>query len=196
VPGSVPAPNDIDSLRVWIRARMFEPSPTWTRRARRAAYVPHSVNLPGMDAAAAAVVARYSFMPDGWCADVLQDFMGRWLLRSESAETIARSALQGVGRGIVGSVDQGIAWKLRMELLSQAHRAYRRHCRERRVIGAAVRLAAARMAAAHAAADVLAGAGPAAGELTRGRCVGSRRISSSPRHGACVADADDAGGLS
>jgi hypothetical protein len=79
-----------------------------------------------MHKAVAALIARYRAMPTDWLADVLQDFMAGWLLRPETAHTIARSAVNGVARGMVASIEAGIAWKLRAELLSQAHREYAR----------------------------------------------------------------------
>lgn len=83
-----------------------------------------------MDQAAAAVAAKYCFMPVEWQGDVIQDFMV-WLLRPATSETLARSALRGVERGVVPTVEAGIAWKLRMEILSRAHRAFRKEERRR-----------------------------------------------------------------
>jgi hypothetical protein len=81
-----------------------------------------------MDQAAAAVAARYRFMPVEWQGDVIQDFMV-WLLRPATHETVARSALRGIARGKVPHVEDGIAWKLRMAMLSIACRAYKKEKR-------------------------------------------------------------------
>ena len=126
----VPLPEpELRSLTLWVKARIGEPSTEWipTSAVRG---LPCPVNLPGMPKAVAALIARYWFMSPEWHSDVLQDFMGRWLLRPQSALTVARSALTGLQRGQVTSVHAGIAWKLRLELLSQAHRAYARSRRD------------------------------------------------------------------
>ena len=120
-------PDCADELAAWIAARICEPSTEWHLGSDVARDLPHPVNLPGMHKAAAALISRYRAMPPDWLADVLQDFMAGWLLRPETAHTIARSAVSGVARGAVASIEAGIAWKLRAELLSQAHREYARH---------------------------------------------------------------------
>lgn len=118
-------PETVESLAAWIVSRLQEPSAEWSIASEVAADLPWPVNLPGMHKAVAALVARYRSMPADWLADVLQDFMV-WLLREQTPHTIARSARTGVSRGVVASLEAGIAWKLRAELLSQAHRAYAR----------------------------------------------------------------------
>jgi len=119
-------PDSAVELAAWIAARLHEPSTEWHLGSDVARDLPCPVNLPGMHKAAAALIARYRAMPTDWLADVLQDFMAGWLLRPETAHTIARSAVNGVARGMVASIEAGIAWKLRAELLSQAHREYAR----------------------------------------------------------------------
>jgi len=124
------APRPHAELVQWIAERIQEPSASWKKKSRAAQLLPTPINLPGMDKAAAAVLAKYACMSTEWCADVIQDFMVRWLLRPETSETIARSALAGIERGVVRTVEDGIAWKLRMEILSRAHRALRKERRE------------------------------------------------------------------
>jgi hypothetical protein len=128
------APATQAELVAWIAPRLHEPSPTWQRRRARAYLLPFPVNLPGLDQAVAAVAAKYCFMPVEWQSDVIQDFM-LWLLRPETPDTLARSALRGVERRVVPTVEAGLAWKLRMEIVSRAYRAYckemRRQARER-----------------------------------------------------------------
>ena len=124
------APGTQAELVTWIENRLREPSHTWRRRSPRSYLLPFPVNVPGMDQAAAAVAAKYCFMPVEWQGDVIQDFMV-WLLRPATPETLARSALRGFGRGVVPTVEAGIAWKLRMEILSRAHRAFRKEERRR-----------------------------------------------------------------
>lgn len=154
-----PLPPAPPALALWIAARLHEPSPDWIPATANARALPHPVNLPGMHKAVAALIARYRFTPPEWHADVLQDFMGRWLLRPQSALTLARSAVTGLRRGQVATLEAGIAWKLRLELLSQAHRAYarvRRDAERRRTLERLVAVHAARVR--EAAAD---GAPPA-----------------------------------
>ena len=124
------APGTQDELVAWIENRLHERSGTWRRRSTRSHLLPFPVNVPGLDQAAAAVAAKYCFMPVEWQSDVIQDFMV-WLLRPATHATLARSALRGVARGVVPSVEAGIAWKLRMEILSRAHRAFRKEERRR-----------------------------------------------------------------
>jgi hypothetical protein len=124
------APGTQTELVAWIDNHLREPSHTWRRRSPRSYLLPFPVNLPGMDQAAAAVAAKYCFMPVEWQGDVIQDFMV-WLLRSATRDTLARSALRGAARGVVPTVEAGIAWKLRMEILSRAHRAYAKEERRR-----------------------------------------------------------------
>jgi hypothetical protein len=124
------APGTQAELVAWIEDRLREPSGTWRRRSARSSLLPFPVNLPGLDQAAAAVAAKYRFMPIEWQGDVIQDFMV-WLLRPATHDTLARSALRGVARRAVLTVEAGIAWKLRMEILSRAHRAYRKEERRR-----------------------------------------------------------------
>ncbi len=124
--GPAGPPDCADELIDWIVDRLQEPSAEWTAATAVARELPHPVNLPGMHKAVAALLARYHAMPTDWIADVLQDFMAGWLLRPETPGTIARSACSGVARGVVATVGAGIAWKLRAELLSQAHRAFTR----------------------------------------------------------------------
>ena len=140
--GPTAAPSDPDELAGWIAARLHEPSADWRPTRSLARDLPRPVNLPGMHKAVAALLARYWFMQPEWHADVLQDFMGHWLLRPESPVTISRSALTGLHRGLVASPEAGIAWKLRLELLSQAHRAYGRWRRDGERRRALERLAA------------------------------------------------------
>ena len=131
-----PPPN-AEALALWIVARLHEPSHDWVPTTALARELPRPVNLPGMHKAVAALIARYRFMPPEWHADVLQDFMGHWLLRPQTPHTLARSALTGVARRQAGTLEAGIAWKLRLELLSQAHRAYgraRRHDERQRAL--------------------------------------------------------------
>jgi len=128
------APNDIENLTRWVTARIGERSAAWKPRTASARILPTPVNLPGMEKAAAAVLSKYRTMPVEWTADVVQDFMALWLLRPQTPETIARSALSGVARRHVASVEAGIAWKLRMEILSRANRAYRKSVREQEVL--------------------------------------------------------------
>lgn len=127
--GRAAAPTTLPELERWILVRLREPSATWRRRSPIAALLPTPVNLPGMDRAAAAVVAKYAFMPVEWRADVIQNFMAGWLLRPETPQTLARSALAGLERRNVATIEAGIAWKLRMEILSRAHRELERERR-------------------------------------------------------------------
>lgn len=138
-----PAPPDPELLAGWVSDRIREPNQSWHSTSPRARSMPRPVNLPGMDRALAAVLAKYWSMPPEWCADLAQEFMGSWLLRPESAHTIARSALRGLERGTVASLEAGIAWKLRMEILSQAHRAYLRDRRRRDLRAEMLRMVAA-----------------------------------------------------
>lgn len=125
-----PAPHDASALAEWIRERLREPSAEWRPLTPLARDLPTPTNVPGMHKAIAALLSRYPFLDSDWHGDFLQDFTARWLLRPESAETIARSALLGLTRGHVSTIEAGIAWKLRAELLSQASRAYKRLRRE------------------------------------------------------------------
>lgn len=120
-----------ENLNVWIQARLHEPCAAWCVPRSRGLPVP--TNLPGMDKAAAAVLARYPHMPPEWHADVLQDF-AVYLLRPASSTTIAASAIRGVQKGVVPSLERGIAWKLRQEILSRAGKAYKKVRREARAL--------------------------------------------------------------
>jgi hypothetical protein len=124
------APGTEAELVAWIEHRLHEPSGTWRRRSARSRLLPFPVNLPGLDQALAAVAAKYCFMPIEWQGDVIQDFMV-WLLRPATHATLARSALRGVARRVAPTVEAALAWKLRMEILSRAHRAYRKEERRR-----------------------------------------------------------------
>ena len=124
-----PTPATLENLKPWIRARIQEPCAAWMSNRRRARGLPIPVNLPGMEKAAAAVLAKYPHMPSDWHADVIQDF-SVYLLRPQTTDTLADSAIRGVERRLVASLEQGIAWKLRQEILSRAHRAYTKWKRE------------------------------------------------------------------
>ncbi len=116
----------VDGVEARVARLVGEPSTEWVAANEIARALPRPVALPGMPKALAALMKRYSHMPADWLADVVQDFQGGWLLRSDSPGTIARSAVRGVAQGKVATVEAGIAWKLRAELLSRAHRSYRR----------------------------------------------------------------------
>lgn len=121
---AVPLPQTFENLTEWIRARLEEPCVNWAPR-HRAAGLPTPVNLPGMERAVAALLARYRHASLEWLSDVMQDFLV-YLLRTESVNTLARSAMAGVTTRKAGSLEEAIAWKLRMELLSRASRSYKR----------------------------------------------------------------------
>lgn len=122
-------PPNPEELKIWLQARIQEPCAAWAPRRRGARGLPVPVNLPGMEKAAAAVLAKYPSMSVEWQADVIQDFL-LYLLRPETVDTLAASALSGVARRQVGTLEKGIAWKLRMEILSRASRAYKKSKRE------------------------------------------------------------------
>lgn len=123
------APLSLGNLKAWIRDRIQEPCAAWAPTRGRAKGLPVPVNLPGMERAAAAVLAKYPHMPSDWHADVIQDF-SVYLLRPQTLDTLADSAARGLQNRQVKTLEQGIAWKLRQEILSRAHRAYEKHKRE------------------------------------------------------------------
>jgi hypothetical protein len=83
-----------------------------------------------MDRVEAMVLARFRNMSLEWRREVIQDYMGNWLLRPETPVTLAVCAVRRVGRGVSISIESAIGWKLGMEMRSRASRAYKRAKRE------------------------------------------------------------------
>jgi hypothetical protein len=127
---TTPPPSDLDALIDWIRARIREPHPLWRPTTAAARSLPVPVNLPGMDRVEAMVLARFRNMSLEWRREVIQDYMGNWLLRPETPVTLAVCAVRRVGRGVSISIESAIGWKLGMEMRSRASRAYKPAKRE------------------------------------------------------------------